>query len=130
MSASSPKKIRQDAQQHGSKNAIASQVRPDYETAFVPLRERPESWAGAVMGFLAQRGSTDLALVGSLAGLVYIGAQLPQAGANLTPLGLTGTLVVALLLSAVSVGSLYWGNRRNAKAAEKQSVHTSQLGDG
>jgi hypothetical protein len=84
---------RNDSERTNSPASDSAKAQPDF-SSFDQLRERKESVAAALVGLLRKRGSADLALIGSLAALAWIGGR--AAGEIDKPLGCVGVVCIAV----------------------------------
>jgi hypothetical protein len=118
---------RNDGEQTDIPASGSAKAEPDY-SAFGELRERKESLPAALVGLLRQRGSSDLALVGSLAALAWIGGR--GAAEIDKPLGCVGVVCIAVLVAGIGVVSLWKGTQRNGTSTKEGSEQPTQSGDG
>ena len=113
--------------QSTASNSNTGRQGPDFD-AYAGIWETrgrdPNSWLRA----LAAHPTHNIAIVGSIAGLCYIGKTVATAG-TLSVTALIGALVIAAMVLSIGVIALAASCRRHAPNTEETEDSTSEPGD-
>ena len=84
-------------------NSTIPEVEPDYQ-AWEGIDDAPKSAFVEVFRYLGQRTIFEVSIIGSLAGLIYLGREIINGGAGLTPpQGYHSLLMIAVMIFATPI---------------------------